>query len=81
MFQDGFDLATRNAGEPLQKFVHRGSVFQVFKQSPDGNSRSPKNIGPTDLLRALLNAFALEPEVHKNTIPREGSSSNKNQRS
>ena len=77
IFQDGFDLAAPNAGEPLQKFVHRGSVFQVFKQSADGNSRSPKNIGPTDLLRALLNAFALEPEVHRNTIPREGSSSTK----
>jgi hypothetical protein len=29
-------------------------------------------------LGALLNAFALEPEIHRNTIPGEGSSSNKN---
>jgi hypothetical protein len=77
IFQDSFDLAATNAGEPFQKFVHRGSVFQVFKQSSDGNSRSPKNTRPTDLVGTLLNAFALEPEVHRDTIPREGSSSTK----
>ena len=77
IFQDGFDLAAPNAGETLQKFVHRGSVFQVFKQSSDGNSLSPKNTRPTDLVGTLLNAFALEPEVHRDMIPREGSSSTK----
>jgi len=77
IFQDGFDLAATNAGEPFQKFAHRGSVFQVFKQSSDGNSRSPKNTRPTDLVGTLLNAFAVEAEVHRDTIPREGSSSTK----
>ena len=77
ILQDGFDLAAPNAGEPLQKFVHRDSVFQVFNQSADGSSRSPKNTRPTDLVGTLLNALALEPEVHRNTIPREGSSLSK----
>jgi hypothetical protein len=34
----------RNTGKPLDKFVDRGSVPEIFKQGPHGNSASYENV-------------------------------------
>jgi hypothetical protein len=51
----------RNTGKPLDKFVDRGSIPEIFKQGPNGNSGSAKNIFPALDFRVLLNRKAILP--------------------
>ena len=68
VLENGLDLFTCDAGEPLQKIIHPCAILQVGKEGLHGNSRTGKNPGPADLFRNSLDRWALVPIKHERRL-------------
>ena len=64
MLQNGLDLFARHAGEPLEKVIHAGAIFQVCEESLHRNSRTSEDPGAADLSWSSLDRRALVPIKH-----------------
>jgi len=68
VLQNGLDLFTCDAGEPLQKIVNPCAILQVCKEGLRGNSRTSENPGPADPFRNSLDRWALVPIKHERRL-------------
>ena len=64
MLQHSASLLYRNTLEPLDKFVNRGVVFEIFKKSRDQHARVPKDPRATQDGGVLFHSGAGRPINH-----------------
>jgi hypothetical protein len=67
--QNSLDLFAGHSGEPFQKIVHAGAIFQVRKEGLHWNARSSENPGAADFPGISLHRRALFPIKHKERLP------------
>lgn len=64
MLQNGLDLFTGYAGEPLEKVVDPRAIFEIRKEGLDRNPGTAEDPGTADLFRSSLDRRALVPIKH-----------------
>lgn len=63
--QNRVGLLMRDSRKPFDEIVHRGTCFEIFKESRYGDTRPFEDPDATDSFRVLLNLCALTPIKHK----------------
>jgi hypothetical protein len=69
VLKDGLNLFARDAGKPLQKFLHSRSAFQIDEQGGHRNARSSKDPGAADTFSALFYFIAHIIRVSAGSTP------------
>ncbi len=59
VLEHGLNLFAIYAGEPLKKFSHRGSTFEILKECFYGNARADEKPSPADFAGNPLHRRAL----------------------
>jgi len=64
VFENGFDLLVRYAGEPFQELIHCRSTLDVLEQSMNGYACAVKHPRTAYDVRISLNRHASAPVQH-----------------
>jgi hypothetical protein len=69
MPQNGFGLLASHAGEPCDKIVESGAVFQILEECLHWNACPLENPGAADFTRNSLDDRTLLPIKHELSLP------------
>lgn len=70
MFENGVNLVSRDAGEPLQELINRGAAFEILKERAHRNARATKYPGSAEDSGISLHDLACAPIQHGYTLLR-----------